>query len=190
MGQAQDEAVLPSLIKALKDRSTHVQRLAANAIGRIGQYSSIEPLLMAAATSSAELRSAVAHAFKQFDRTNAEAVLNKAAQASSADVRKVTAYVAAKNHFHRLCIDLTKDQSELVRKQATLGLADVYELDPIETARAIIAGLADAAWQVRVASIEAIVRTGDPMCFDVLKTLENDEHHVVEQAIRRALSRI
>ena len=189
LGLSGSPSVLTCLERGLADRSTHIQRIAAQAMGEIKDASSIEPLIMAAARGSAELRAAVSDALKKFDDHTVDQVLLRAAKSNSPAIRKVTSYIAAKNGRLTLCASLLTDLDESVRKQATLGLSDLHRFDPESVLASAFRALTDPSWKVRVASIEALSRIGDKKAIQRLESIRDDENHVVKQAIRRTLAK-
>ncbi|MGB0646793.1 MAG: HEAT repeat domain-containing protein, partial [Bradymonadia bacterium] len=189
LGQSGVRSCLPYLVKGLTDASTHVQRLAARSIGDLGAHESVDAMLTAASGASAELRTAVAEACKSFEKNDLLAPLSSGAQHSDSNLRKVTAYVAAKVGLLDICVALTKDPDPIVRKQATLGLADLYEIASEEVLVAAIKALDDEAWQVRVAGVEALGRMQDERGLEPMREHADDSNHVVKQAIRRTLSK-
>ena len=189
LGQSGDLSCLSDLIRGLTDSSTHVQRLAARSIGDLGASQAIDAMLHAASGSSAELRTAVAEACRNFEKDELVAPLSVGAQHLESNLRKVTAYVAAKVGLLDICVGLTQDADPVVRKQATLGLADLYEIDSERVVFRAIKALDDEAWQVRVAGVEALGRMQDERGREPLREHADDSNHVVKQAIRRTLSK-
>lgn len=189
LGQSGDRKSLPHLVRGLTDPSTHVQRLAARSIGALGAHEGVEAMLNSAADASAELRTAVAEACKNFRQNELLAPLSAGARNPVANLRKVTAYVAAKVGILDICLELTQDSDPIVRKQATLGLADLYSIAADKVLIAAIKALDDEAWQVRVAGVEALGRMHDERGIQPMQAHADDSNHVVKQAIRRTLSK-
>ena len=158
-------------------------------MGEIGDGRCVEPMIIAASDGSAEMRTAVADAFKKFDRRTLERPLITAAQDPNAAVRKAASYLAAKSGQLKICSMLLSDQDETVRKQATLGLADLHPYDGEGILGAAFAALKDPSWKVRVAAIESLSRIGDRRAIDRLRDARDDSNHVVKQAIRRTLAK-
>ena len=96
--------------------------------------------------------------------------------------------MAAKLNCFDLVASLLKDPEALVRKQATLGLADLRGRSEVNIVTAAQTALQDSSWKVRVAGIEVIRRLGNQEAINALGKLSDDPNHVVRQAIRRTMN--
>jgi HEAT repeat protein len=189
LGESKQTSVIPHLINGLLDTSSHVQRLAAHALGEVRSTEGIEAMIIAASKGSSELRTSVADALKKYTDQVLTPPLTRAAHNPQAPVRKAASYIAAKTGQLKICTSLLTDGDEVVRKQATLGLADLHALAPVDIIQAAFRALADPSWKVRVAGIESLSRIGDRAAIERLRELSDDANHVVKQAIRRTLAK-
>ena len=130
LGETKQASALETLTALLSDRSSHVQRLAAYALGRLGLRQALKPLITAASTGSAELRSTIATALRAHDRAAVTEALTVASQNKSEMIRKAVSYLTVKAGHVELLERLLSDADASVRKQATLGLAELHAGKP------------------------------------------------------------
>lgn len=189
LAQCKNENAARSVVKRLNDPSSHVRRLATQALGRLGFEWTLPTLFETAVNASAELRNSVAKSFAQFSEGVSQEFLGQTFLNHDPDQRRCVVFIASKLGFGEIVGKALGDSDELVRKQAVLALSEFLEQENDFVLKHLYNALHDPSWKVRVASIEVLRRR--PVELDnVVKAHLNDAHHVVRHAARRALEEI
>ena len=177
-------AAVPSLARMLRDQHEGVRRNAAAALGQIGHPSAIKPLITAAAHEGAGVRVEIGVALSRLDRATVHAALRATLSHADPELRQAAAYLMGQTHDADGLGAAMSDPAEPVRKAAALaiGNSNAAHLIPY-----LEAGLQDPGWTVRVACAEGLRRLGDPAAAAILRTVCDDPHPIVRNAVQVAL---
>ncbi|MFN3202461.1 MAG: HEAT repeat domain-containing protein [Bradymonadia bacterium] len=184
LGSQRATEAIPYLLHVLNDAHEGVQRCAAEALGRIGHDSVIQPLIDGCGGRGAGVRQTIGRALKRLNVNFVIHALGETLSRPETSVRQGAAYLMGQVGDGGNIRRAIKDPAWEVRKAAALGMGTIGDV----TLRADLElALGDEAWQVRVAAAEGLKRLGDAAAIPALRKRLGDDHPVVQNAVTIAL---
>ncbi len=191
LGRLKSNLNLPTLYLALKDKDVDVRRNAVYAISNIGDIESWKHFVMAVADElehghGADMRTAVSMVVNRFNLPAINKQLRQYLQSPIEYQRAAIAHLFASTADAEALLHLSKDQSAKVRKQVALAIGHLKISHP-QLRNCLESLLDDHEWEVRVAAAEGLKRLGDLFAIPRLERQLNDQHSVVQNAVKSAL---
>jgi len=181
---------IPALLRALKDRDSHVRRAAASALGRISDPQAVPVLLQALEDRDSGVRYATAGALGEIGSPQAVPALLWALEDSDSDVRWAVADSLAEIGGPQAVPALLRaleDSDSDVRQAAAGALGEIGDSQAVS---ALLRTLEDRDRRVREAAARALERMGDPQAVPALLRALEDSNWGVRQAAAEALGQM
>jgi len=153
-------------------------------LARIGDTAAIPEIFATAVSAAAETRIAAAEALDRLPRSAVNALIDDRIDRGSVEERSLAAFIAGRiGPYQGLQLALRDVEAE-VRKAAALAMGTSGQKE----FRELLEGaLTDGVWFVKVAAAEGLKRLGERQSVAALRTLEKDQHPVVQNAVRAAI---
>lgn len=186
LGNLKDQDGVQPIAKVLADTTLKRRYIAAWALGEIGNDAGIPPLIKALGDANAEVRKAATRSLIKFDRAAEQpliaALKNSTGEAQAAAVRAL-GDIGQTDALPALLPLADGPQ----RKEVFLALG---KLKDRRGEKALIKGLKDPDWQVRMNAAMALGPVGSKASVAPLKITLEDDVHVVREWSARSLEMI
>lgn len=186
LGSLQVKSMVPSIAKVLADTSLERRYVAAWALGEINDVSCVAPLLSALNDENTEVRRYATRGLIKLNKLSVDpliAYLKDAEGEGAAAAIRALGDIAAPGSLEALLAQAEGPH----RGEAFLALGKLR--DP-RAEKALVKGLSDDDWQVRMNAAMALGPLGGPEAAGSLRITLEDDVHVVREWSARSLEMI